>query len=524
MRTRFARKWQLILVILLLVSFVSPFSYVPNPLGLYYRLTGEYSYDPHSLLVNRFVTINRDPTAVLTSQLDQLIGQIGLDPLHPREALVDYAIQQVTIAPEPDTIAATDIVLRYADDHTRTFTIPMFTPPPSVYTTTLETRATGLNRFFYAHKQLALTPLVSAESSLALGEVSEVPLSPNAAMLTVDRWDGDWEIPPLQWSPDKRYALLLEKETMSHGNLWLIPFNESEPYKIAEQVLEYTWTTDNQYVVFLQSAEQARAETQYTIHTFSRASGRIQTLAETDFAHIAVTNASVYFWEADHLWRVATGGGEVIAQGSLAGLGMDPGMPFTLSVDPQEERVAYLCGSDVCVSDLSGDRLNRILLGYPERDIPHKRDYLDIPIMEPTPTSNRTDILRMASLGLTWSPNGEHLAIAVGAEPQGHTRERAPELRITDRYGETQQQFSLGPDGPTRAPQWTPDSRLVVVNTFPRGGRRIVAVDRREERVWDLSQPRWDTFVTLAQDGTDVLLWNGHGRFWMVPLIIRDEA
>ncbi|MEM8529857.1 MAG: hypothetical protein AAGF95_03385 [Chloroflexota bacterium] len=523
MRTRFLQKWWLLLIALLLISFIAPFSYIPNPVGLYYRLVGGYHYNPDSLFVNRFVTINRDPTTVLTAQLDQLIGQTGLDPLHPHEALVDYDIQQITIAPDPDTIASADIVLRYADDHTRMFTIPMFTPPPNVYTTIPETRVTGLNRLFYEHQQLALTPFASTDARLSLGDINTVPLSEDSARLTIDTWNGSWQVPPIHWSPDKKYALFLEKETDADGTLWLIPFNESTPYKIAEQVVEYTWATD-QYVVFLQTADVVRAEAPYTINTFSLASGQRHTLAESDLAHVSVVNTNIYFWQAEHLWHIATDGSEATQQGSLSGLSIDADMPFALSVDPREERIAYLCGSDVCLSDLDGGKLSRILLGYPEKQVSDRRADFAAPVVDPTPVPNRAEVLQMASLGLTWSHDGEYLAVTVGAEPRGHTRSRAPELRIVSRNGETEEQFLLGPDGPTRPPQWTPDDQVVLVNTFPIGGRRIIAVDREAARVWDLSQPRWDAFATLAQDGSEMLLWNGHGRFWTVPLVIRTNS
>lgn len=523
MRTRFLQKWWLILVGLLLISCISPFSYLPNPVGLYYRLVGGYHYNPDSLFINRFATINRDPTTVLIAQLDQLIGHTGLDPLHPHEALVDYDIQRITIAPDPDTIATANVVLRYTNDHTRAFTIPMFTPPPNVYTTIPETRVTGLNRLFYEHQELALTPLASTDATLSLGDINAVPLSEASTRLIVDTWDGSWQVPPIRWSPDKSYALFLEKETESDGVLWLIPFNESKPYKIAEQVVEYKWATD-QYVVFLQTADAVRAEAPYTVNTFSLASGQNRTLAESDLAHVSIVNTNIYFWESAHLWHVTIDEGKVTQQGGLSGMSLNPDMPFALSVDPREERVAYLCGSDVCLSDINGGRLSRILLGYPERNISDRRADFDTPITAPTPMTNRAEVLQMASLGLAWSHDGEYLAITVGAEPQGHTRSRAPELKIVNRNGETEEQFLLGPDGPTRAPQWTPDDRVVLVNTFPIGGRRIVAADREEGRVWDLSQPRWDTFATLAHDGTEVLLWNGHGRFWAVSLVIKDQA
>jgi hypothetical protein len=36
--------------------------------------------------------------------------------------------------------------------------------------------------------------------------------------------------------------------------------------------------------------------------------------------------------------------------------------------------------------------------------------------------------------------------------------------------------------------------------------------------VLDLSQPRWDAFASLMPGGRDLMLWNGRGSFWRVPL------
>lgn len=54
---------------LLLVSCVTPFSALPNPLGAYYLLVGGYTYHPHGLIVNRFATLNDgDPSALVTAR------------------------------------------------------------------------------------------------------------------------------------------------------------------------------------------------------------------------------------------------------------------------------------------------------------------------------------------------------------------------------------------------------------------------------------------------------------------------
>lgn len=55
-----------------LVSFVPPFSYLPNPAGLVWAMLGNYTYDPRLPFANRFV-IAGDPTARLRPLLDRLV-------------------------------------------------------------------------------------------------------------------------------------------------------------------------------------------------------------------------------------------------------------------------------------------------------------------------------------------------------------------------------------------------------------------------------------------------------------------
>ena len=77
------------------------------------------------------------------------------------------------------------------------------------------------------------------------------------------------------------------------------------------------------------------------------------------------------------------------------------------------------------------------------------------------------------------------------------------------------------PNSASLEPQWTPDGRFIVLTVKAAGGRRIVAVDVEQGQVFDLSRPRWDSFASLAPDGRRLLLWNGRGGFWTVPLEVR---
>jgi WD40-like Beta Propeller Repeat len=79
----------------------------------------------------------------------------------------------------------------------------------------------------------------------------------------------------------------------------------------------------------------------------------------------------------------------------------------------------------------------------------------------------------------------------------------------------------IAPGDVTEAPQWTPDGKTVLVQTYPYQGRRIVAVDVPSGRPFDLSQPHWDAYFALSPDGTQLLLNNGRDNFWTAALIRR---
>jgi Tol biopolymer transport system component len=114
---------------------------------------------------------------------------------------------------------------------------------------------------------------------------------------------------------------------------------------------------------------------------------------------------------------------------------------------------------------------------------------------------------------LAWSPRGDRVAALVSDYGKAQ-----PTLWLVDRAGNIERRVAFGPDGLTDTPEWTPDGAWLLVNAFPAGGRRIVAIEAATGRVFDLSQPRWDAFATLSADGQSVLLWNRRGGFWLAPI------
>ena len=137
-----------------------------------------------------------------------------------------------------------------------------------------------------------------------------------------------------------------------------------------------------------------------------------------------------------------------------------------------------------------------------------------LPVSAAARPRHDADYCKSIRLGLAWNRDGTQLA-AISGEP---CSDRWPGLRLIGRDGQVQRQLFVGSNGMTREPQWTPDGRFVMLNTFPRLGRRIVVVDVASAEVSDLTQPRWDAFATLAPDGGRLLLWNGRGGFWTADL------
>ena len=148
-------------------------------------------------------------------------------------------------------------------------------------------------------------------------------------------------------------------------------------------------------------------------------------------------------------------------------------------------RIAYACQAGLCLQDRDGGAWTAV----------------DVP-----------------ALDLTWSPDGDRLA-AVRWDP-GDT---PATLTVVRRSGEVEGTWTIAPNGPVAAPQWTPDGRWLLVQTFPFNGRHIVAVDTVTGQVLDLTPPHWDAWFALAPDGTHLLLSNGRGGFWVSELMYRGD-
>lgn len=471
----------LISVALGLVSFVSPCSALPNPLGAYYLLAGGYRYDPASVFVNRFATLwDGNPSALVTARLTQLIGQTGLTPLDPQHPLTGYTVQRVETGGR--TLWSRVIVeLRFADGQTRTVAIPARDSPAG--------RLTAIDRLTAPHRPVPGLPPATGAAPARLGLPAPLSLAPAAEALTLTAFR-----PPfgatLRWAPDRRTVLVLatgERQTAHEParGLWLVPLDGGAPRLLAEDALDGLWSPDGRTVIALLPQG---------ITAIDAATGVWRALGKTDRSDVAVVDTEVFFLNAGVLWRVPLAGGDPQRITALADAGaiLDR---TALAVSPDGQRIAYRCLNDLCLAERGGRLLARLGLG-----------------LQALPDPNGA--IPIESFFLSWSPDGQRLALATASIDWGGP----PTLRLLTRDGQVTTVVGLGPDGPLGAPQWFPDGRRLLLTTYPWEGRRIVAVDAVAGAAYDLTQPRWDAFGSLSADGTTVLLWNGRGGLWAAPL------
>lgn len=492
----------LIAVAMLLISFVQPFSYLPNPLGAYWLVKGGYHYDPRTPFVNGFATVrDGDLIALVTARLKQLVGQTGLAPLDPYQPLVGFTVRGVVSATRYAWGAVT-VELRFADGSIRQTDIPAVHASWAALT--------GIDALTAPHLPVPGLPPASARAPLKLGLLTRLPL-PEAAEQLLSAWGGRLDASGVRWAPDGR-ALLIRAIGDSPAidqpaqGLWLVPLDGAPPRKLADEADDAIWSADGRTVVALQARGPADGPVwRNTITAVDVASGATRMLGATDRSQVAVVGSAVFFLNEGVLWQQALGGGDARRVAALP----DANGFFdtaALAVSPDGQRVAYRCWSDLCLTDMSGRLLARLALGF--------RPPQALPPDEGRAPAAAPDAPYPWSFMLAWSPDGQHLALATAATDQ----RGLPELRLLTRDGLVTAMIGLGPDGALDAPQWRPDSKTLLLTTYPLGGRRIVAVDAQRGAAVDLTQPRWDAFGSLAPDGARLLLWNGRGAPWITPV------
>lgn len=526
------RSWAIVvaavgLSFIFLTNFVAPFSYLPNPRGIYHLLTGNYRYDPHSPFVNRFATLKTpDPTPALAPKLERLLGLTGLDPLDPQQPLVGYRVREIVTGQRPwnnaDYAEAT-VEFRYAGGGARSFRVPVWQYGDRYDgSRTVGWRYTGLDRLFTPHEALPDLPFASAAGTPQIGAPRLLGPLPERDPLSfgIVSWAGNDPRRGARWAPDGQRFVFHLGDIRLGGPVWIASADGSAPRQIATLALDATWSADGR-LVYLRCQQSCPFGGKLDLVVADPATGNERLLGRVSGRTLAVAGQSAYLADGEALWRVSLAGGVLERLGPLRTEA--DWSSFNLALTADAGRVAYGCEGEVCLADPSGANPIRIGLGYPVPAFAVSGAPANPPSSFPVPTSipatRRTS--PVVSLGLAWSPDGGRLAIAAGVSPGS---DRGPELWIADRAGAMIHRLPLGPDGATAEPVWTPDGRTIVLTTFPRGGRRIVAIDAVNGVVTDLSQPRWDTNAVLAPDGERLLLWNERGNFWLAPLVRRPGA
>jgi Tol biopolymer transport system component len=503
--------------ILLLITFVAPFSYLPNPLGLYYLINGGYRYNPYSIFVNRFATRYSDPTESISTKLNKLLGATGLDPLDATYPLVAYTIEEITTRPKGIHGVTAKVALRYADGTLRSYIIPIYKEGRH-FQAPIRWVSPNLDRLLAPHQQLPHLPILNNQAPLKITQLERLSASNGTHELTNHAVQPGNEI---LWSPTGQQFLVQMRSVESPDvpSLWLVARDGSPIQKIVDNVVHYAWSSDGHHIVYLQFTGWADVvNAQHSIVDVDLSRGTERRLGDTDRDHISIVNQAVYFLHHEVLWRVSLETQSRERVGILPSSGAAPGVAGPIVVSPDAQRIAYRCGSDLCLSDVSGSNAISFPLKYAPPATPETPPATTSPGPLPTASSQQGTPAQLDSLEVAWSSDGAYLAVAAGSYERGPETERPPELWVVDRSGHVVQKLMVGPNGTTQVPQWTPDNRFMILNTFPSAGRRIALIRVADGNVYDLSEAHWDAFASLSPNGQHLLLWNGRGGFWLGQL------
>jgi PKD domain len=500
-----------------LISFVPPFSYLPNPAGLAWAMLGHYAYDPRMPFVNRFV-IAGDPTAMLRPWLDGLVGQTGLDPLDPVQLLARYEFVQVRY-PARYGVLQVGTRLTYADGSQRTYNIPLYQSNAIFGFYQSDWLYDGLGRLRTEHRELPGTPFADANSPVRLGAPRSLALHPQAQMLDADNpanW-GPVGVPfqRLVWSPQGDAFLVMQTINYEQHDLWLVNLDGTPPVRIAQNVQDYEWSLDGKYIVYLRESNDIYPQPvidqtyppvrQHLVDIVSvrRTDGSERVVAQTPNRDLpGTTSEGIWYEWQDAVWLAPFEGGTPKQSVSLPDLNPPvPGAPPYVSSkpirpSPDGARIAYACGENLCLIDRDGTNWARVT---------------SVPDANPLSFGDRA---------IAWSADGERVALVWGDRNYSDAQTAATRLFIVTRVGTVEREIAIAPEGfPVGVPQWTPEGKRIFVQTYPFGGRRILTVDVTSGEVLDLSQPRWDAWFALAPDGNRLLLANGRGGFWTSAVV-----
>ncbi len=471
------------LVGLLLITFVPPFSYLPDPLGIVWAAIGGYAHDPRLPFVDRFLVAG-SPVARLRPWLDGLIGQTGLDPLDPSAPLVRYEPVRVRV-PRRSQASSVEVVIRftYADGSRRTHAIPLYYADRRLGFYQAGWSYDGLARLRTEHRELPGLPFpdasLLAQKTMYLSAPERLPLSREAQRLDTanpSNWYWSHVGHPtagrrrVAWSPVGDAFLARAYDSHAVDDLWLVSVDGSRPERLVGDVSDFGWSPDGRYVIFTRHA----SAWSMGIFIFSleeqleRPLAQLMGTVPDDFP--GVNEAGVWYASEGALW-LAPYDGSPAQRIDLAHLGAKG--PIRPASDGS--LIAYACGAGLCLQDRAGGARRVIDAGAQQ---------------------------------IAWSPDDSRLALIAWEGREDVL------LTIAGCDGRIEHRVPLAPEGEASVPQWTPDGQRLFVQTSPFGGRRIITVDADTGVVLDLSRPRWDAWFDLAPDGEQLLLTNGRGGFW----------
>jgi hypothetical protein len=489
-----------ILAGLLLTTYIPPLSAIPNPVGLFWRFAGGYSYDPNLPFRNSFV-INGSPDRLLAPRLAVLLGAVGLSPLDPVQPLRAYEFLRVGLHPDHPEVALVTTRFIYADGTSRVYPVPLAEPeysPAGFWRTGWD--LDGLERLRSQHLALRGQPFANESSPIRLGPARRLDTLPPAAQRLdeVNPYHWLWgsvRVQHLVWSPGGQHFLVL-METSTTRQLWAVSPDGAAPYLVAEgDIFDYGWSPDGSHVLFTRFDPAAAAHDpalRYAIVSVpfdtSRTAREVQLVTglESDVLP-GLTETGAWFFSADSAWGVPySGGAPTLLFGGLDGLSPS-GAPLP---SPDGLTAAFACGRSLCLLP----------------DLPAQ-------LGSSAPRVIRTEIAPVSELA--WAPGGDQLAV-VTRDPNSLL---PVDLVVVNQAGQMLFAVTISPRDATETPQWTPDGQAVLVQTYPQDGRRIIAVDIPSRQVLDLSQEHWDAYFALSPDGQRLLLNNGRGDFWEADLI-----
>ncbi|MDO8673869.1 MAG: hypothetical protein Q7O66_20860 [Dehalococcoidia bacterium] len=345
-------------VVLILTSFIQPFTYVPNVLGAYYIFSGGYDYDPRSPFVNRFAS-GGPPEATLRPQLERLIGATGLDPLDVASPLAAYEFLYADLPGRNGFGAWVKVRMTYADGSQRTYDIPT-THRLHHFDSWL---FTGLDRLFAEHVPLGDIPFGTTTDPVRFSRVERLDITETAHKLgsgVMPSWTSGyvgWGDPlPLRWSPKgdaflANWGVPPSFHPSIRTELWLVTIDGGEPVRVGTNVADFRFTPDGERVLFSRRDRNRESE----IVSVNREGKDEQVLASTDNASgmFDIADGSLVYANRDAVWRqpLSSQSREPELLQTLSGAKSDFGWYQTaFRLSPDGERLAYVDRSHLTIA------------------------------------------------------------------------------------------------------------------------------------------------------------------------------